>query len=340
MSVTKLDETELADRARAAVQQRFPGASVANVVQLVGGTSSLTYVAEMTVPTSTGGETRQAVIKAAPPGLEPVRNRDVLRQARLFDVLTEHPGVKVPRVYGTSDGEPPAVPPMFVMSYVAGESYEPAFTADEPTVTIDELRQRAFAAAHMAAALHSIDISGTAVAGEKVTDVGAEVARWARAFDSVDEDLRSGHEQVRDALLAQIPPSVAPSVLHGDFRLGNMQCNGGRVDALIDWEIWSLGDRRLDLAWLLLNSDPHHPNSRKADTGLPEPTALIDAYQEMSGVTIEGMGWFNSLVRYKQAAASVLIIKNNRKLQQPGVDIDSMLDGRGKLLDSALQHLQ
>ena len=349
MSVTKLDEAELAARATAAVATRFPGATVTNVEQLIGGTSSLTYVADMTV-TNVGGpngggpndgahETRRAVIKAAPPGLEPVRNRDVLRQARLFDVLVDHPEVKVPRVYGTSDGDPPDVPPLFVMSYIAGESYEPALTADEPTVSLDELQQRAFGAARMAAALHSVDIGAGPLAAERVTDLGAEVERWARAFGSVDDELRAGHERVCAALLAQLPQSQSPSVLHGDFRLGNMQCNGGSVDALIDWEIWSLGDRRLDVAWFLLNSDPRHPNSRKTDTGLPEPAALIAAYEEMAGVTIEGLGWFNALVRYKQAAASVLIIKNNRKLAQPGVSIEAMLDGRSKLLDSALEQL-
>lgn len=70
MSVTKLDETELAARATSAVQQRFPGGSITNVVQLVGGTSSFTYLADLNMPTGAGGEARQAVIKAAPPGLE------------------------------------------------------------------------------------------------------------------------------------------------------------------------------------------------------------------------------------------------------------------------------
>lgn len=245
----------------------------------------------------------------------------------------------MPEVYGTNVGEPPEVPPLFVMSFIPGESYEPALTTDEPTVGVGELRQRAFAAARMAAALHRVDLADPRIAGERVTDLTAEAARWARAFDSVDEDLREGHEEVHQALLADLPEALAPSVLHGDFRLGNMQCNGGSVDAMIDWEIWSLGDRRLDLAWFLLNSDPRHPNSRRSETGLPEPAALIAAYEEAAGVAITGLGWFNALVRYKQAAASVLIIKNNRKVPQPGVDIDSMLDGRGKLLAAAMNEL-
>ena len=335
MSVTSLDPIDLATRASAAVAERFPGAEVSAVTQLVGGTSSLTYAAEMTHD----GDVCRVVIKAAPPGLEPVRNRDVLRQARLFDILIDTPAVKVPAVYGTSVGDPPEVPPLFVMSFIAGESFEPALTAAEPTVSIAELKSRAFEAARMAAALHAVDVDDPRLSGERVTDLVAEVERWARAFGSVDPDLQEGHEPVRDRLLAMLPASLPPSVLHGDFRLGNMQCNGGNVDGVIDWEIWSLGDRRLDLAWFLLNSDPNHPNSRRSEPLLPEPGELIGAYEDITGIHIDGLNWFNALVRYKQAAASVLIIKNNRKLPQPGVDVDAMLLGRSRLLDAAMGQL-
>jgi aminoglycoside phosphotransferase (APT) family kinase protein len=192
------------------------------------------------------------------------------------------------------------VPPLFVMSQVPGESYEPAFARDPPTVSVEQLRQRAFSAATVAAALHAVDVTDPRIASERVGDPAAEVERWARAFASVDDDLRAGHERVREALLAQLPDALPPSVLHGDFRLGNMQCQGGQVEALIDWEIWSLGDRRLDLAWFLLNSDPNHPNSQRAETGLPEPAALIATYGEASGVPMEGLFWFGALVRYNR----------------------------------------
>src|SRR5260221_1875849 len=57
-----------------------PGAHVLGVSPLTGGTSSLTFLAELAGVAA--GET-PVVLKVAPPGLAPVRNRDVLRQARL-----------------------------------------------------------------------------------------------------------------------------------------------------------------------------------------------------------------------------------------------------------------
>src|SRR5207249_8034562 len=146
------------------------------------------------------------------------------------------------------------------------------------------------------------------------TDLNAEVGRWARAFASVEDDLRGGSEEVRDHLTGKIPSSIGTSILHGDWRLGNMQCNGDSIDAVIDWEIWSLGDPRLDLAWFLLLVTPGHPSAARHDTGLPSPEQLVATYEEAAGHEVDDLDWFGALVRYKQAAASALIIKNNRKL--------------------------
>ena len=54
----------------------------------------------------------------------------------------------------------------------------------------------------------------------------------------------------------RVPAQIAPTILHGDYRIGNMQFDGERLAAIIDWEIWSLGDPRTDLAWLLTWLDP------------------------------------------------------------------------------------
>ena len=85
------------------------------------------------------------------------------------------------------------------------------------------------------------------------------------------------------------PPSltrVPPAILHGDYRIGNMQFDGERLAAIIDWEIWSLGDPRNDLAWLLTWLDPvqvfftdrSEADERAADAPA-ERGELIAAYQ-------------------------------------------------------------
>ena len=76
----EVDLDELAARATAAAQSWAPGCVVDDVQPLTGGASSLTFTGRVV-----GGppEHERIVLKVAPPGLEPVRNRDVARQARL-----------------------------------------------------------------------------------------------------------------------------------------------------------------------------------------------------------------------------------------------------------------
>jgi hypothetical protein len=68
---------------------------------------------------------------------------------------------------------------------------------------------------------------------------------------TADASLRAGSEAVEAALLGSVPPPADPAIVHGDFRLGNALCMGGSVNVVIDWEIWSVGDPRVDLGWLV-----------------------------------------------------------------------------------------
>src|SRR6516225_2564329 len=102
------------------LRRRLAAAGITDVAPLAGGASSLTFCAER------GG--RAVVIKVAPPGVEPVAHRDVLRQARVIKALAAT-AVPVPAVLW----EDPGNPPLFVMSHVDGECVEPLFDGCAPT---------------------------------------------------------------------------------------------------------------------------------------------------------------------------------------------------------------
>src|SRR5579863_1706958 len=114
------------------LQQRVAAAGVTGLRPLAGGASSLTYAGAIE---AAGG--RRVVVKVAPPGVAPVLNRDVLRQARLIRALGST-SVPVPEVLWEDEGAPPGVPPLFVMSFLEGTSLEPLFdlegTGPEPMV--------------------------------------------------------------------------------------------------------------------------------------------------------------------------------------------------------------
>lgn len=302
---------ELTRRTAAALRGWAPEGTVESVEPLAGGTSSLTYVATLSgVP---AGHER-VVLKVAPPGLEPVRNRDVLRQARLMQVLAGVPGVRVPKVLFSDKGAPPAHQPFVAMELVPGDCVEPVLVP-RGTLSAGQVRARALDAARMLAHLHRVDPKRTALAVEPVVTPGAEIDRWTRAFTTVPEDLRTGYEAVAERLRATVPAAMMPVFTHGDYRLGNTLCDADSVNAVIDWEIWSLGDPRVDITWLTFFTDEaHHPASPSPEpTGMPAKAELIDAYQETRGEPLPDLRWFEALTKYKESAATALLIKRGRK---------------------------
>jgi aminoglycoside phosphotransferase (APT) family kinase protein len=303
-----LDLDDLARRATAAAQVWAPGCVVSDVQPLTGGASSLTFTALVTNG-ATGADER-IVLKVAPPGLEPVRNRDVARQARLMRALDGVSGVRVPSVYFEDDGDPPEVSPFHAMNIVAGECLEPILQAPPPEV-LPLVPNRAFAAATMLAALQRVDPSAVGLGGEKRTSLDDEIKRWTRAFETVDERMNARYLEAEALLFATMPPALPDAICHGDYRLGNMLCDGDEVAALIDWEIWSLSDPRLDLAWFLFFTDEakHPMASNPGPTGMPTAGALLDAYVAESGAEPANLEWFHCLIRYKEAAATALLMK-------------------------------
>ncbi|MFQ6396259.1 phosphotransferase family protein [Nocardia sp. KC 131] len=322
------DPADISARAARAV-----GATLRDLVQLTGGASSLTYSA--TADTDT-----RVVVKVAPPGLAPVRNRDVLRQARLLTALTEVADLAVPRVLGTDTGSPPEVPPLFVMSFADGESYEPRHVAVEQRPSRTQVRGRAATAARMLAALHAVAPAKLGI-DEPAASLEAEVERWTKAFATceLEQSTASAELDCRRLLTTAVPAPLRPAVLHGDWRLGNMQCVGDQVHAVIDWEIWSIGDPRLDLAWLRLMSDPSHPTAIAPNAPTLEPDELLARYEAANGALVADLGWFDAIVRYKQAAASALLVKNAERRDQVTERVERMRGGIPLLLTAALAHL-
>jgi aminoglycoside phosphotransferase (APT) family kinase protein len=312
------DETLLAqlrDRVGRQVTGWRPGASVLDVSPLTGGTSSLTFLVELSgVP---AGET-PIVLKVAPPGLPPLRNRDVLRQARLQRAVQGSRPPLAPDVLFEDPGEPPDVPPFMAMNLVAGECVEPLLSdpASRPAPAV--VRARFFDAVRALAQLHAIVPASAGLGDEPVVGLADEVDRWTRAFATLPPEMAGDYERAAKALRASMPAPLRPAVNHGDYRLGNTLCAGDRVNAVIDWEIWSVGDPRVDLSWLtFFTDDAGHPAVAPGTVaGTPTAREVVRAY-EAHGRAVPELGWFDALTRYKEAAATGLLLKRARKLGRP-----------------------
>jgi aminoglycoside phosphotransferase (APT) family kinase protein len=312
-----MDEAELRARLSVLADRHSPGAQVGELRRLPGGVSSLTYAAGLLLPTALP---EPIVVKMAPVGLEPVRNRDVLRQARIIRLLGARAGMRVPRVL-FEDATPP---PVFVMELVRGDSYEPRLDVMDDPPTPDVVAARARAAAQMLGRMQSANPAVLGVGDEPVTSVSDELGRWASLFNTVDDDICPGHRELHARLAARLPEPAEPTLVHGDYRLANMLFDGAELTAVIDWELWSVGDPRTDLAWLLMHTDPAHYFWRErtardveAGRGMPTASALLEDYLSARPIRVPDLDWFLAYCHYKTASTIAALVKRNSRLADP-----------------------
>lgn len=307
---------ELAARATEVASQLWPGATVSGLRRLPGGVSSLTYAAQLARPARAP---RNVVLKIAPLGLEPVKNRDVLRQARIIRLLGRQ-GITVPDVLF----EDASLPPLFAMDLVAGDSYEPLLDVMDEPPAAEVVRARAVTAASTLALIQNLDPALLGVADEPVVPLQDELERWARLLETVEDDVCPGHADLHARLAATMPAPTAPTLVHGDYRLANMLFDGTELAAVIDWEIWSVGDPRTDIGWLLMHTDPAHYFRRErgrrdlqAGRGMPRASVLLDAYQSVRPGEVSDLEWFLAYCHYKTASTIAVLVKRNRRLAEP-----------------------
>jgi aminoglycoside phosphotransferase (APT) family kinase protein len=182
------------------------------------------------------------------------------------------------------------------------------------------------------AALHAVDPNAIDLGTEPVVGPDGEVARWCRLLETVDRALAPGWDDVAGALRRTEPPAQPGSIVHGDFRLGNMLAVGSAINAIIDWEIWTIGDPRVDVGWFLVNADPDtYCRPTRYAGGLPSPTELESIYGEASDLR-----WFQALAYFKSTATWALIVKHNRRRPHPDPALEAMANVLPRLLHRSL----
>jgi len=311
----------LAERVRAA----FPGRPVGPLRTLAGGHSGLTY-------TATVGESRY-VVKAVPPAERPVGRNDMLRQARVLRALAGTP-VPVPAVVVVDEKQPA----WFAMEFVDGSAVEPVL--DDHDLPGELAAARMIGVAQVLRRLHDLPTAALPPDALAPRDAEAELAQWSRTMRAVPDELRPGSEQLLRRLAGSVPAGLPSVLVHGDFRLGNVLCRADRAVAVVDWEIWSIGDPRTDLGWFLLFTDHRNfPALGRPVAGLPTEHDLLDAYLDGAAAP-PALAWFGALCRMKMAAIMGHNLRRHRegRIHDPDQErlpptIAAMIRSAGDLLE-------
>jgi aminoglycoside phosphotransferase (APT) family kinase protein len=139
-----------------------------------------------------------------------------------------------------------------------------------------------------------------------------QVSRWRSQLDSYSEldgydgpDLE-GVDRVGDWLDSNRPAECHIGIIHGDYQFANVMFarDAPKLAAIVDWELSTLGDPLLDLAWLLAAwSEPGDPPGKPMQFGpwhdMPSRAELVERYAGISGRDTSAMPWFLVLACYK-----------------------------------------
>jgi len=313
-------ESDLARRVTTALQLERPGLEVGTLTTIPGGHSGLTYRIE----TAEG----PLVVKSVPENQKAIGRHDMLRQARIIAALAPTP-VPVPAVVATDDTEPA----WFAMQLVEGESLEPVL--DDPAVEPSLAAARMLRAAEILPALHDVPLDKVPVDAAALSPRD-ELDRWARTMAAVPPHLVPDADQLHRRLADSVPAAVEATLVHGDYRLGNLICTGSEPAALIDWEIWSVGDPRVELGWFLVFADgANFPGVGREVEGLPTSGELVEAYAA-DGRPVDDLAWFDALGRYKMAAIMGHNLRRHLEGRHVDPDQERLPDTITRLIETGL----
>ena len=267
-----------------------------------GGGSNFSFLVER-------GPVRLVLRRPPRPPLPPSAH-DMVREARLQLALAPH-GIRLPPIVAVCEDEDVLGVPFYVMEFLDGH----IVTSELPPGLEDPAARHRLGEELVDALveIHAADVEAPALAAfvRPGSYLERQVRRFAQLWEiNATRDIPVVAEVGRR--LAETVPNPLPStVVHGDYRLGNLMVERDRPDrvqAVLDWEMGAIGDPRADLGYLLATyaepggePGPLGVSPVTALEGFPSKAELVERYSARSGRTIGPLGWFEALALWKAA---------------------------------------
>ncbi|MFJ6516986.1 phosphotransferase family protein [Streptomyces filamentosus] len=266
------------------------------------GQSNVTYLIER------GG--RSVVLRRGPRPPLPKSTHDMVREARVQRILGEH-GVPVPEILAVCEDESLLGVPFYLMSRLDGT----VVTDTVPPHLSSAAQRRATSEAVVDSlvALHGLDVSGGELAslGRPEGYLRRQVERFRGLWEVNTTRSLPAVERIGDWLGRNLPASQAASVVHGDYRMGNLMFAPrapARVLAILDWEMATLGDPLADLGYLTATyseaGNPATPLELTRVTRSPgylTQRQLAERYRSRTGLDLTPLPWYQTLALWKAA---------------------------------------
>jgi aminoglycoside phosphotransferase (APT) family kinase protein len=268
-----------------------------------GGGSNFTFLIER-------GRDRYVLRRPPRPPLPPSAH-DMIREAALQDAIRDGGFKRLVELLAVCEDESVLGVPFYVTRWLDGH----VVTAQLPPGLEAEGARRRLGEdlVDTLVEIHAADVSTPKLAA--FARPGSYAERQLRRFAQLWELNKTRElpavDEVGATLARELPAPVPPTVVHGDYRLGNMMVvrdEPTRIEAVLDWEMGAIGDPRADVGYLLATysepggaQNPLGSSPVTAELGFPKRAELAARYAERSGRDVEPLAWFEALALWKAA---------------------------------------
>lgn len=281
----RIEPLEIARRLEQFIRKEggFTSVAIENLGRMPGGASREIWSFDAAMDRA-GERTRRAMVLRRDPGAHQIstnRRHEFLVLRAAFEE-----GVPVPEVLWWS--EDPAVlgSAFFIMEKVDGETIARRLLRDDKFAKARDLMPAQLA--EILARIHRIDparhqLDFLAEPGDNAA--ATEVRRYEESFRRLALEPHPAFELAFRWLLNRIPKTRRTTLVHGDYRIGNVIFGPEGVRSILDWELAHLGDPMEDLGWMCVRAW-RFGNDRMPVGGLGTRADFFAAYQRASGCTV------------------------------------------------------
>lgn len=295
------------------------------------------------------------VLRRGPRPPLPRSTHDMLREARVQQALSGHQ-VPVPDIRAVCEDEQLLGVPFYVMDYMDGE----VITDSLPEGYDTQTTRRALSAAMVETLqrLHAVDVAEPQIAslGRPEGYLKRQVERFAQLWPMNTRRDIPLVDELSAWLMDNLPETQRHTVIHGDFRMGNLMYTPSsrgtpqtpRVEAVLDWEMATLGDPLADLGYMTATyamageaSTVLELTSVTRKDGFHTRDELVEAYALGSSLHLEMLPWYQTMALWKAAIFCEAMYTRYLNGERPGDTFaESLKHGVPELLEQALQYSQ
>lgn len=293
-------------------------------------------------------------LRIPPPHAPESRDEGIWREWRIIEALD---GTDVPHTPAIAACKDTGVlgRAFYVMGFVEGWSpmgleTKPDGSRPWPAPFDTDLDARAGLAYQLVegiALLGSVDwqVKGLADLGRPDGFHERQVDRWTAFLERIKGRELPGFDEAAAWLRGHKPSDFVPGLMHGDYQFANVMYEHGapaRLAAIVDWEMGTVGDPKLDLGWVV-HAWPEDPDRVDGFTyvdmaGMPTRDKVLSHYSSVSGRQVDDIDYYCVLAKWKLAVVLEQGFQragNDEKLQAFGPVVLDLMQGAAELAASS-----